>query len=116
MSQKDGLSLLAWHMLYSYRHNYPLLGTDQLEKEGCFMFIIAQIPFVDFRLLSKEEFTDCIFPNTFPKKMSKSTYYRYFGEEKNRYMPNQLPLSERQFFDAHKILHSDYYGVKGDAS
>ncbi len=80
------------------------------------MFIIAQIPFVDFRLLSKEEFTDCIFPNTFPKKMSKSTYSRYFGEEKNRYMPNQLPLSERQFFDAHKILHIDYYGFKGDAS
>lgn len=71
------------------------------------MFIIAQIPFVDFRLLSneKEKYNDCFFPNTFNKVTYKPIYYRFFGEEKNRFSPNQLPVSERQFFNAHKIIH-----------
>lgn len=71
------------------------------------MFMIAQVPFVDFRLLSTGEFTDCMFPNTFGKTIGKPVYYRYFGDEKNRYEPLELPLAERQFFDARKILHID---------
>lgn len=71
------------------------------------MFIIAQIPFVDFRLLSSEKnrYNDCFFPNTFCKVASKPIYYRFLGVEKNRYSPSQLPTSERRFFDAHKTLH-----------
>lgn len=71
------------------------------------MFIIAQIPFVDFRLLSskKNKYDDCFFPNTFNKITYKPIYYRLFGEEKNRYSPNQLPISERQFFNAHRAIH-----------
>lgn len=80
------------------------------------MFIIAQIPFVDFRLLSNDNrnYDDCIFPNTFNKVASKPIYYRFLGEEKNRYLPNQLPTSERQFFNAHKVLHINKQAFVGN--
>lgn len=78
------------------------------------MFIIAQIPFVDFRLLGENsKYTDCIFPNTFNKAISKPVYYRFLGEEKSRYSPNHLPESERQFFNAHKTLHLDSQAFAG---
>ncbi len=80
------------------------------------MFIIAQIPFVDFRLLSseKDKYNDCFFPNTFNKVTYKPIYYRFFGEEKNRYSPNQLPISERQFFNAHRAIHINSQAFVGD--
>ncbi len=81
------------------------------------MFIVAQIPFVDFRLLSSEKgkYNDCFFPNTFNKVTNKPIYYRFFGEEKNRYSPNQLPVSERQFFNAHRAIHINNHTFLGDS-
>ena len=80
------------------------------------MFIISQIPFVDFRLLSNDlsKYEDCIFPNTFEKNMLNPIYYRFLGEEKNRYSPNQLPMAERQFFNAHKTLYIDNMAFIGN--
>lgn len=83
------------------------------------MFIIAQIPFVDFRLLSSKkykEYEDCFFPNTFDKRFDRALYYRFLGQEKNRFSPNGLPLSERRFFDSRKILRLSRQDVQGDDS
>lgn len=71
------------------------------------MFIIAQIPFVDFRLLSDKKYKDCFFPNNFDRDFEKLIYYRFLGSEKSRYNPNLLPMSERKFFDSKKILYVD---------
>lgn len=70
------------------------------------MFLIAQIPFVDLRLLSDhKEYSDCIFPNTFVKNMDHEIYYRFLGKEKLRYSPINLPDSERQYFDSSNVIH-----------
>ena len=79
------------------------------------MFIIAQIPFVDFRLLSSEVYEGSFFPNTFDRNFERALYYRFLGEEKNRFSPNGLPMSERRYFDSKKILYLRDYKFKGDA-
>lgn len=77
------------------------------------MFIIAQIPFVDMRLLIKNQNANCFFPNTFNRHYEKATYYRFLGSEKNRYNPNELPVKERTYFDSRKLLYiADKYGKK----
>lgn len=71
------------------------------------MFIIAQIPFVDLRLLSSDsryKKDGCIFPNTFEKRAGHKIYYRYLGTEKLRSFPGELPTPERMYFDSSKIL------------
>lgn len=69
------------------------------------MFITAQIPFVDMRLLLKYHNPNCFFPNTFNRHYEKATYYRFLGSEKNRYSPNELPVKERTYFDSRKLLY-----------
>lgn len=73
------------------------------------MFIVAQIPFVDMRLLLKRQNSNYFFPNTFNRHYEKATYYRFLGSEKNRYNPNELPVKERTYFDSRKLLYiADY--------
>lgn len=100
-----------------YYHQSKLSVDWNRLVERNIMFIIAQIPFVDFRLLSseKDKYNDCFFPNTFNKVTYKPIYYRFFGEEKNRYSPNQLPLSERQFFNAHRAIHINSQAFIGES-
>lgn len=71
------------------------------------MFIIAQIPFIDLRLLScnvRHKINGCIFPNTFERKANRKIYYRYLGAEKLRAFPGELPTPERKYFDSSRIL------------
>ena len=69
------------------------------------MFIIAQIPFVDFRILSKDTKEDCFFPNMFDRNIGKSTYYRFLGSEHvGKKTNNGIPNLDRQFFDSTKLL------------
>lgn len=77
-----------------------------MEREVGQVFIIAQIPFVDVRLLLKEDLDGCFFPNTFNGHYDKARYYRFLGSEKNRFGPNGLPMSERTFFNSRSILYN----------
>lgn len=80
------------------------------------MFVIVQIPFVDFRILSSpqiKEYEDYFLPNTFERDLEKVLYYRFFGRERNRYNPSELPLSERRFFDSQKLVSLKYKGFIG---
>lgn len=79
------------------------------------MFIIAQIPFVDFRLLSDQDYEGCFFPNTFDKNYERALYYRFLGMERNRFSPNGLPLSERRFFNSTKVLYYQRENFQGNA-
>ena len=71
------------------------------------MFIIAQIPFVDIRLLSNKNYKNCFFPNMFDRHYEKATYYRFLGSERNRFNPNGLPATERTYFDSRKLIYVD---------
>lgn len=77
------------------------------------MFLIAQIPFVDMRLLTNEEYRDCFFPNKFDTDFDKSLYYRFLGQQRNRNNSNDLPLFERQFFDSKRLLSLEPDNFKG---
>lgn len=72
------------------------------------MFIIAQIPFVDIRLLSNKNYKNCFFPNMFDRHYEKATYYRFLGSERNRFNPNGLPAAERTYFDSRKMIYVDH--------
>lgn len=69
------------------------------------MFIIAQIPFVDFRLVAKKTDAGCFFPNIFDDNFERVRYYRFLGEGAPRSKPDELPPAERNFFNARKAVH-----------
>lgn len=69
------------------------------------MFIITQIPFVDFRLIAEETDEGCFFPNTFDDNFDRARYYRFLGEGTPRSSPDELPLSERNFFNSRKAVY-----------
>lgn len=73
------------------------------------MFIITQIPFVDFRLISDKDYagdkdSGCFFPNIFLNYLGRSKYYRFLRARKKRYAPSELPISERNFFNPQKAI------------
>jgi hypothetical protein len=74
------------------------------------MFVIIQIPFVDFRLLKKEEEEEktFFFPHQFIKRAKGRICYRYFGFSKGRYNSDDLHPSEQNFFDSQKLLKIKY--------
>lgn len=71
------------------------------------MFIVLQFPFVDLRLIQKQEGKQFFYPNKFKERTSKKVYYRHFGSKHYREKTDGLPQSEYCFYNSKKILKLD---------
>ena len=63
------------------------------------IFIIIQIPFVDFRLLKNEKNEKYFFPHTWTRE---PIYYRFFGHKTIRKNSDSFPLCEQTFYKPQK--------------